>query len=264
MYLLYMDESGNPDNPQDRHFVLGGAAVFERQTFFLAQDLDEVQRRHFPGLQPVVFHATDIRAGSGFWRTVPQTTRQAVLQDIGNVIAGANRPGLVLFGAAIEKTDALYGEVAVERATAEVCRRFDIFLMRRKNESNDPQRGLLVFAEGRFRQRTRVWVKGFRELGTQWGVLVNLSDIPYFASAAETRLLQLADFVSHAIYLLYERRDATLIGPTINRFDQKDDIIHGLVHISRTSSTCECPACASRRAPGSLGTWFQATAPQGP
>jgi len=105
VYLLYVDESGNPDNPQDRHFVLGGAAVFERQTLFLAQDLDETQRRHFPGLQPVVFHAADIRAGSGFWRAVPQTTRQAVLQDIGNVIAGAKRPGLVLFGAAIEKTE---------------------------------------------------------------------------------------------------------------------------------------------------------------
>jgi len=26
MYLLHLDESGNEDNPADRHFVLGGAA----------------------------------------------------------------------------------------------------------------------------------------------------------------------------------------------------------------------------------------------
>jgi hypothetical protein len=256
MYLLYVDESGNPDNPADRYFVLAGAAIFERQTFHLSHDLDGVQRRHFPGLPPVTFHATDIRSGSGFWRTVDKDKRRAILQEIGDTIAQANVPGVVLFGAAIEKTDALYGEAAVERATEEVCRRFDIFLMRRRNEFNDPQRGLLVFAEGRFHQRARLWVKGFRNLGTRWGVLVNLADIPYFASAAETRLLQIADFVAHAVYLLYERRDPSLFRSMIGRFEQKEGIIHGLVHIARPGSTCDCPYCASRRTPYAVGSWL--------
>jgi len=130
MYLLYLDESGNPDNPQDRHFVLAGAAVFDRQTFYLSRALDRVQKNHFPGSPPVVFHAAEIRAGDGFWRRVPRVTRDQVLQDIANVIAGAHHPGLVLFGAVVQKTDTLHGETAVLRATEEVCRRFDIFLMR--------------------------------------------------------------------------------------------------------------------------------------
>ena len=58
MYLLYLDESGNEDDPGDMHFVLGGAAVFERQTFFLSQDLDGLQAQHFPGLPPVEFHTS--------------------------------------------------------------------------------------------------------------------------------------------------------------------------------------------------------------
>lgn len=48
MYILYLDESGNENDPNDRYFVLGGVALFERQTYFLAQGIDEVQRRHFP------------------------------------------------------------------------------------------------------------------------------------------------------------------------------------------------------------------------
>ncbi len=99
-----------------------------------------------------------------------------------------------------------------------------------------------------------VWVRGFRELGTRWGVLRNLSDIPYFASTRESRLLQLADFVSHSIFLLYERADVDLAKSIVHRMDQKDGRIHGLVHISaRKGIGCDCPVCASRRTPYNFG-----------
>ena len=70
LYLLYLDESGNPDDPTDRHFVLAGAAVHERQTYWLSRDMEEIQARYFPGVQPITFHASEIRSGRGFWRRV--------------------------------------------------------------------------------------------------------------------------------------------------------------------------------------------------
>jgi hypothetical protein len=48
MYLLYLDESGNPDDPSDKHFVLGGAAIYERSTYFVSTALDDLKKRHFP------------------------------------------------------------------------------------------------------------------------------------------------------------------------------------------------------------------------
>jgi hypothetical protein len=194
MFLFYIDESGNEDNPADKYFVLGGVAVFERVAFFLSQAFDEVQAKHFPGTPPIPFHASHIRAGKDFWRNVDEEKRREVLADLARAIANASKP--ILFAAAIEKTNLLYGEDAVEHATAEVCRRFDLFLKRKYLEENDPQRGLVIFSEGRFHKRARVWVKGFRELGTRWGVLHNLADIPYFASMTETRLLQVADIIN--------------------------------------------------------------------
>lgn len=256
MYLLYIDESGNEDNPADRYFVLAGAAVFERVTFFLSQAFDQVQAKHFPGLPPIAFHASHIRAGKDFWRSVDEAKRTEVLTDLANAIAASNRPGVILFAVAIEKTNLLYGEDAVEHATAEMCRRFDLLLKRKYTEDNDPQRGLVIFSEGRFHKRARVWVKGFRELGTRWGVIHNLADIPYFASMTETRLLQVADLVAHAVFMLYERKDASLIRPFLDRFDRKDGVIHGLVHHRANNLTvCECPTCASKAAPGTFGTW---------
>jgi len=265
MYLLYLDESGNPDDPADRHFVLGGAAIFERQTHFLQQALDQIQAKHFPSSPPVEFHASPIRSGRGFWRSVPEATRQAVLGDLVSAVTCAPEQGVVLFAAVVEKSASCWGETAVLAATEQLCRRFDILLMRRFQERHDAQRGLLVFAEGRFHQRSRVWVDGFRRSGTQRGTLKNLADIPYFAATRETRLLQVADLVAHTAFLLYERRDPSLIRGLLPRFDRKDGALHGLVHVTAADRrSCPCPTCHSRRCPGALGPWLDPPAPRAP
>ena len=257
MYLLYIDESGNPDDPADRYFVIGGVAIFERVTFYLSRALEHLQDARLPGVPPVEFHAAPIRSGTGFWRRIDPAIRNELLDDIGQIIAQANQPGLTLFGAVVEKDAQVHGEDAVKLATEQVCKRFDTFLTRRFKEHNDPQRGLIIFAESHYQKRAKVWVRGFRDLGTQWGILNNLSDIPYFASTKETRLLQLADFVAHAIFLLYERRNPTLAKTIINRMDQKDGVLHGLVHCSNVKGrTCDCPACFSRRSPYDFGPWL--------
>lgn len=108
MYLLYLDESGNESDPSDKFFVLGGVAVFERVTFFLSQSMEAVQTKHFPGVPPVEFHASPIRTGKGFWRNIPEAKRIEVANDIADVIANANEPGVSLFAAAIEKSSTLY------------------------------------------------------------------------------------------------------------------------------------------------------------
>ena len=190
---------------------------------------------------------------------------------MGQVIANAPMPGLALFGAAIEKSGELFGDAAIKRATAECCGRFDVFLKRQSAHITDPstippgmpgiEHGLVLFAEGRFDQRARVWVRDFRRIGTEAGVIERLSDIPYFVPAKESRLLQLADYVAHALFSLYERNDTRLIRPILDRFDTKDGILHGLKHVPRSNTApCECPSCSSRTTPGDFGPWYRATA----
>ncbi len=92
---------------------------------------------------------------------------------------------------------------------------------------------------------------------TFWGSINNLADIPYFASMQEPRLLQLADLVAHAVWLLYEKRNPRLIQPLLRSFDRRAGTLHGLVHIGDSrGNKCECPACASRRLPGTIGKWI--------
>ncbi len=48
MYLLYVDESGSPQDPNQQYFVLAGVAVFERKTHWLEQALDNLASRIDP------------------------------------------------------------------------------------------------------------------------------------------------------------------------------------------------------------------------
>lgn len=254
MHLLYLDESGNPDDAADKHFILAGVSAFEKNTHFLSSSADGIQNKHFPGSPPIDFHAQHIRAGKGFWRSQEKAVREQVLQDLGDVLSNSYS-SVRLFAAVVEKTAKLHGENAVKVATEQVCKRFDTLLKRRLKE-DDAQRGLIVFAESHYEQRAKVWVKGFRELGTQWGLLHSLCDIPYFAPAKESRLLQLADYVAHGLFLLYEKQDSSLIKEIVKKFDQADGTLHGLVHVSdHRGAGCNCPACYSRRHPWHWGPW---------
>lgn len=40
MHLLYLDESGNPDDPADKHFILAGLSAFEKNTHFLSTEAE--------------------------------------------------------------------------------------------------------------------------------------------------------------------------------------------------------------------------------
>jgi hypothetical protein len=262
MYLLYLDESGNENDPNDRYFVLAGLALFERQTFFLTKDIEAIQDKHFPNKPPIPFHASEIRSGRNLWRRVDNTKRTEVLTDLSTAIMQSPARGRFLFAAAVEKTRDLYGEAAVARATEEICRRFDTLLQRRFQREGDAQRGLIIFSEGRFDARAKIWVRGFHQRGTQWGAINNLADIPYFAPMHESRLLQAADLIAHATWLLYERRDPTLIRSLLPAFETPDGVPHGLVHVKASSTVaCDCPACCVGRQSGPVTSPWISPAP---
>lgn len=59
MYLLYVDESGEPLSVNDQHFVLAGIGVFERQTYWLSQQLDALETELF-GAPPGALEAVPV------------------------------------------------------------------------------------------------------------------------------------------------------------------------------------------------------------
>jgi len=61
MHLLYIDESGSAGDRQQKHFVLAGISIFERQGYWIASELDKIAERINPAdPMSVEFHGSPI------------------------------------------------------------------------------------------------------------------------------------------------------------------------------------------------------------
>ena len=253
MYVLYLDESGTQGD-EASYFVLAGLAVFEREIHWYAQDLNDLQSQYFPAVdEPVHFHATTLRARESAkleppWDLLTAAQRYIIKDQVYEFIR--NRQG-VLFGCAVEKSFAsLRREDPYERAFEDIISRFDMFLRRRNqqaaSEGREEQRGIIVLAESSYERTIGQNARQFQMGGTRWGQLHNVTDIPLFAPAKATRLLQFADFCSNAIYGRYHSRLTRDFDTIAHKFDMDGGVMHGLVHLTKDFQ-CMCPACISRR-----------------
>lgn len=246
MYLLYIDESGDIHNLNENHFVMGGVAVFERQIYYLSQALDEIQRHFFPdSTDQIEFHASDIyRRNKEPWHSLGRDKCQEIAEHVYRVISESHATGVVLFAVVIDRVH-LLGEQAVFRSFEELCNRFDLFLARLHKEGNE-QRGLMILDESRYEVRLKELLTSYKTTGTRFGMLYNIPEAPVFTDSRVTRMLQVADFCSWAVFRRYERGDSSQLDKIMRKFDHTDDIIHGLVHITG-NRTCTCTYCLTRR-----------------
>ena len=244
MHILYADEAGT--HADSVYFVLAGLAVFERETYFLSQDMDEIAQRYFPAESAEVeLHSSALTAREK--RLTPPydsltfSQRLELRMEVIQLIADSRAK---LFAVAIEKSSV--DEEPYDRALEEMVNRFDLML-NRLYQMGDQQRGIIVMAESSYRENIhrlakRIWTEGHR-----WGEMRNIADVPFFAHARSTRLLQLADFAANAVYRRFEVGEARHFDPIARRFDAEGEHIHGLVHIANDRRNCFCPACLAWR-----------------
>ena len=245
MHIAYLDESGT--HKEARHFVVAGLVAFERNIYFLSRGLDAIQAKYFPDYRGRVFfhasslHAPEKRTPEPFKGLSP-AERDQIASEVYDVITESHAR---IIAVAIEK-NAIDGD-PYERGFEEVVSRFDRFLGRILRDTDENQRGLIVVAESSYRENLELLANRIAAEGHRWGTVHNVADIPYFVPAKSTRLLQLADFVSNAIYSRYESGYSKYFDRIARRFDQEAGWIHGMVHITRDRDNCYCPACVQRR-----------------
>lgn len=258
MFLIYVDESGDVRNAQDKTFVLGSVAVYENQVFFLSQEFDKIQQKWFPdALDAIEFHASSILNGMGEpWHSKRKEERRDVLLDLCKAIASITSKGLSLFGIAVHK-ESFPGEDIVEKAFQQLCGHVDAFIeasnLEVSKEGKDKNRGLMILDSSKYGTDLDKLLLAYRiKGGTKFGRVKNFADAPTFANSDTTRLLQAADLVSYAIYRRYERADTFLLDTLLPRFQEKEGKIHGLMHLIGNWRQCSCQACISRRATSTI------------
>jgi hypothetical protein len=199
MHILYIDDSGDVENAGERHFVLGGIAIFERGIYHQITAADNCVNGFGLGDPAgIELHGSPMYNGSqGVWRSIRERPkREKMINDALSVFAGA--ASVRLFAVAVDKT-AVSPEDPIRLAFEELCNRFNLFLERINNRNaRESHRGLIVMDETRHERPLQALARHFRVVGGRWGHFRNLAEVPLFVDSRASRLVQLADLVAWA------------------------------------------------------------------
>jgi hypothetical protein len=267
VYLLFVDESGTHGGSPV--FVLGGAAIHEDDAQRLQRQLDDLVIEHLgrvpPNLDEYELHAGEMRNAkkpdrvdqrASIWASVPRAERLALLSAAYDVIVSFQPHDhdlpLVLFGVAVDaRFRATDSQAARERFAYEVLlNKFDLMLMKARVERDKPNRGLVIHDRRVVVERDiQTWTSEWRKAAGNVGQLRNLADVPLFADSRATRLLQVADLVSYAMFRQFasERPDDAFerLWPA---FHSDRGATHGCVHFTPSygQGDCTCRPCEQR------------------
>lgn len=267
MYLLALDESGTHGSAPV--MIVGGIAVHETDVRNLESTLEVVIDSYLKplGLNPADFelHAGEIRSPSGPraargnykaqpaspWNAVPPPIRAAVLNDTYDQIvaftpADADHPPAI-FASIIDQRHNQFRR-REERSYQHVLHRFDEFLGRRSTAEH-PQTGIVIHdtrttEERHIQDRARAWRTGT-------GKLANLIQTPLFADSKSNRVLQVADFVTYALWRYYSQAADDQWSSKLWPMAATDGtVLSGTIHLTPDQRTgkCTCPPCTSRPA----------------
>lgn len=246
MHLLYLDDSGSVSNKNEEYIVLAGLSVYEAQVDYLTKELDKLaQSIDSRNPDQIEFHASEIYARkSDPWQKMKQEEARNVIKAVLHILANSYDSACVL-GCAIHK-DSYPKEDPLEMAFEDLCKRFDTYLSSMKPEGNR-ERGLLILDEHAKETKLQSMAINFKKLGTQWGVVRNIADIPFFVNSKASRLIQLADHVAYSIFRRYNAGDTQYFDIIAPKIFTSNNVVHGLAHKQKKNHSCMCPACLSRR-----------------
>lgn len=246
MHLLYLDDSGSASNANEDYLVLAGVSVFESQANWVTTELDTLASAISPSdPNSIEFHASEIYAGrTEPWKSMRKSERIETISEVLRVLNRAYASARA-FACAVHK-DSFSGQDTMELAFEDLCSRFDLYL-RRLRTSGDTQRGLIILDNSSYETSLQSLAKDFRALGTRWGTIGCIADVPMFLDSKASRIIQLADHIAYATYRRYETGDTRFFDIISARFHSDAGVVHGLAHKQNVDPNCMCPACLSRR-----------------
>lgn len=219
LHLLYLDESGDPYDPNTDFFVLAGIAVFERTTHWLESRIDPIAAK-FNAQDPsaIEFHGSPMFSGKDDWAGLAPATRVQALVDVLSLL---QQPQLNIrvFACVIEKSTMPRDKI-LAKAFEAVAHQFDQYLADMWGRKQNAQRGLVICDKASYEQKLQALSSLFKRQGHDLGRLRNFAEVPLFLDSRASRLIQMADLVAYWIFRYHQSKDDRgfkLIEPSILR-----------------------------------------------
>jgi hypothetical protein len=200
VYLLYLDEAGKsgPGDPNQPWYVLGGVIVHDRSWKGLEESLNREIDQHCPPPREDRWeiHMADLHHGKRFFRKMSRDVREKLVDASLRVLEDH---GARVICVGIDKrrvADHHPQEEPVEQiAYRFMLERFNIYLSRHGGEL-----GIVVADEQREGERsTRRSHLRYRQQGTEYQLISNVIETPFFTPSHWSPLLQLADVVTYHV-----------------------------------------------------------------
>lgn len=177
------------------------------------------------GRSDIELHASPIRSGKSFWRSVPKATRDSILFSSLSYIRDNYPSQFILFGAVINNKK----ESVSEELFSQLTSRFDKFLKRKFTKHGESARGLCIFDKSKMENQYQNWSRIYQTLGNRWNErLNNFAEVPLFLDSSISRSIQLADLIAFSLYRNFEHSDDSYYSIIKDCFDQEKSQIHGL------------------------------------
>ncbi len=229
MYLLYVDESGDPGVAGSPFLILGAAALFEGKWLSLERDLRALIDRYFTAPpKPTEIHLADLRKGKKEFRVLTAARRQQLLADFCSLARSLLATELTMFGVITDKAywfannvgktgDDLYAEMFEDLSS-----RFDLFLRRRYVEGA-PSKGIIIADPHKesLSDALKTNQRLFQRQGHRWDVLYNLIETVFFLNSNESPGLQLADLAAYSLWRLMTANDQSIATGIFDLFDRE-------------------------------------------
>ena len=226
MHLLYLDEAGSAGDAGQTHFVLAGVSLFERQGYWIANELDKLVSSINPAdPAPLELHGSPMFGGKKIWRQYPKEQRWHIIKEALEILAHSHHSNRI-FACVVNKQNISPAD-PVNYSFEQVASRFDQYLSR-LHKNNDSQRGIIIFDKSTYESTIQGLATDFRTIGHRWGVLRNLSEVPLFLDSKASRLIQLSDLIAYSLFRKYEFGDDQFYSIIQDRFDEVGGIKHGL------------------------------------
>ena len=206
MHLLYLDESGNPNDVQNKFFVLAGFSIFERQCHWMDAAMTRIaQRFDAPNPSSVEFHGAPMRNGKGEWSSRTPADRIQAVADIFALLS-EKQLKVRLYVSVIEKSLLPIDEI-LPRSFENLASEFDNFLAHQITQYGQAQRGIVILDKSHYEQKIQGLSYLFKHVGHSTGKLRNFAEVPLFLDSKASRLIQLADLVAYWTYRRYAALD---------------------------------------------------------
>jgi len=229
MYLLYVDESGDPGPAGSQFLILGGAALFEGKWLSVERELRLLIDKYFPaGPKPSEIHLSELRRGKREFRRLTIGQRSTLLNEFCQIAANLLSTELVMFSVIADKPDwfeknpGKSGDDLYAEMFEDLSSRFDLFLRRRYAEGA-PSKGVIIADPHKpsLSEALRTNQRIYQRRGHRWDVLYNLVETVFFLASDESPGIQFADLASHAVWRLVSASDDSIARQIFSVFDRE-------------------------------------------